>query len=84
MQQEINIAIGNKAPDVYFAEIKAQCQGGPKKYGGIDTLEELHANLRTHCIPESIFEMHAGHYEEFLKERRVLIAEKVRDYYKSL
>jgi hypothetical protein len=84
MQQEINISIGNKSPEVYFREIREQCQGGPKKYGGIDTMEELQTNLRTHCIPERIFDMHAGHYEDFLKERRGLIAEKIMVYYKSL
>lgn len=84
MQQEINIAIGNKSPEIYFAEIKQQCTKGKKKYGGIDTLEELHANLKTHCIPESIFSMDIKHYDSFLKERRGLIAEKIKNYYKKL
>lgn len=84
MQQEINIAIGNKSPDSYFKEIKEQCQGGKKKYGAIDTEEELRANLKTHCIPESIFEMDVNHYDGFLKERRKLIAEKIKGYYQKL
>ena len=32
----------------------------------------------------SIFTMTLEHYEEFLKERRKLMAEKMRDYYFSL
>lgn len=84
MQQEINIAIGNKSPEVYFNEIKVQCAGGSKKYGGIDTMEELTANLKTHCIPESIFNMDVSHYDSFLKERRKLIADKIKNYYNSL
>lgn len=84
MQQEINIAIGNKSPEVYFNEIKVQCAGGPKKYGGIDTMEELTTNLKTHCIPESIFSMDVSHYDSFLKERRKLIADKIKSYYNSL
>lgn len=84
MQQEINIAIGNRAPEVYFNEIKEQCSGGPKKYGAIDTMEELKANLRVHCIPESIFSMNVSHYDAFLKERRMLIAQKIKSYYAML
>jgi len=84
MQQEINITIGNKAPEIYFNEIKEQCTGGAKKYGAIDTLEELKQNLKVHCIPESIFTMNITHYDEFLKERRTLIAEKIKDYYSIL
>ena len=30
--------------------------GGKKKYGGITSLTELQANLRTHCLPESLLD----------------------------
>ena len=36
-QSEINIAIGDKAPEKYFKELAEQCDGGDKKYGGITT-----------------------------------------------
>jgi len=84
MQQEVNIAVGNKAPDAYFSEVLEQCQGGALKYGGISSLDELHENLKSNCVPESIFTMSLDHYDEFLKERRKLMAEKMRDYYFSL
>lgn len=84
MQQEVNIALGNKAPDAYFSEVLEQCQGGALKYGGISSLNELHENLKSNCVPESIFKMTLDHYDEFLKERRKLMAEKMRDYYFSL
>ncbi len=84
MQQEINIAIGSKSPDVYFKELKEQCQGGPKKFGGIDTLDELYHNLDTHCIPPSIFDMTVDNYEVFLEERRKLMSDKIKKYYQSL
>ena len=45
-QNEINIGIGDKAPEVYFAELAEQCHGGPKKYDGITEPEEMRANLR--------------------------------------
>lgn len=84
MQQEINIAIGAKSPDVYFNELKQQCEGGKMKYGSIQTMEELLKNLQTHCIPESIFTMNVDNYENFLNERRKLMALKIKGYYYSL
>jgi hypothetical protein len=84
MQQEVNIAVGNKAPDAYFSEVLGQCHGGELKYGGISSLDELHENLKSNCVPESIFTMTLDHYDEFLKERRKLMAEKMKEYYFSL
>jgi uncharacterized protein with ParB-like and HNH nuclease domain len=84
MQQEINIAIGAKSPDVYFRQLKDQCAGGKMKYGAIDSWEELQQNLKTHCIPELIFDSNIDGYDAFLSERRVLMAEKIRAYYHSL
>lgn len=84
MQQEVNIAVGNKAPDAYFSEVLEQCHGGALKYGGISSLDELHENLKSNCVPESIFTMTLDHYDEFLKERRKLMAEKMKEYYFSL
>lgn len=84
MQQEINIAIGNKSPDKYFSEIRDQCEGGSLKYGAIDSIKELNSNLKTHCIPESIFEMNTESYDKFLDQRRSLMASKIKEYYFSL
>jgi hypothetical protein len=84
MQQEINIAIGAKSPDVYFSELKEQCEGGKMKYGGIETMDELLSNLKTHCIPESIFSLNINGYDNFLEERRQLMSDKIRNYYYCL
>ena len=84
MQQEINIAIGAKSPNVYFRELKEQCTGGKMKYGAINNLDELLDNLKTHCIPESIFDSNIDGYEAFLNERRKLMSDKIRSYYYTL
>ncbi len=84
MQSEINIKIGNKAPKIYFDEIAEQCNGGTILHGAICELTVLKENLRMNCIPEKIFEMGIDDYEEFLKQRRVLIAQKMQQYYLSL
>lgn len=83
-QSEINIQIGDKAPNVYFAVVKKQCTGGPLKYGGIRDLKTLETNMQANCIPESIFDMTFEQYDDFLQERRILMANKIRDYYRSL
>jgi hypothetical protein len=83
-QSEINIAIGNKAPSVYFRELAEQCSGGPRKYGGITDLGDLKENLREHCIPESLLHNPEENYDRFLEERRNLMAAKVRDYFAKL
>lgn len=84
MQSEINIRVGNKAPDVYLDGVKEQCNGGILKYGGIDDWGTLTANLEANCIPPDIFEMDINHYDDFLKKRRLLMAEKIKNYYFSL
>jgi hypothetical protein len=84
MQQEINIAIGAKSPNVYFKELLEQCNGGKIKYGAIDSISELYDNLKTHCIPESIFDSSIDGYDSFLSERRKLMSEKIKKYYNSL
>ncbi|MGE4545687.1 MAG: DUF262 domain-containing protein [Pedobacter sp.] len=84
MQSEINIKIGNKAPQAYFDELTAQCNGGTAKYGAIGDIETLKHNLGRNCIPNTIFDMTLEDYDDFLLERRVLMAQKMRDYYFSL
>ena len=83
-QSEINIAIGAKAPKVYFGELINQCQGGKKKYGGITNKDELIKNLLEHSIPEEIFNSLAESYDSFLEARRKLMAAKIKEYYQTL
>ncbi len=84
MQSEINIKVGNKAPKDYFDRIAAQCGGGANQYGAITEMDALKKNLQMNCIPEEVFEMRIEDYEEFLKQRRLLMAEKMRSYYLAL
>lgn len=84
MQQEVNIQIGDKSPEVYFDKVLNQCHDKELIYGGINDMSELHNNLKSNCIPESIFTMNITNYEEFLIARRKLMAEKIKKYYHSL
>ena len=84
MQSEINIKIKDKAPNVYFGEVKKQCEDGNLIYGGIDSMDELIDNLNQNAIPLDIFDMDVNSYQEFLHKRRLLMADKIKKYYKSL
>ncbi len=83
-QTEINIAIGNKEPKVYFSQMLEQCNGGPKRYGNITALDELRENYRMNCIPDGVETMVVDTYQDFLAQRRELMAKKIRTYFESL
>jgi hypothetical protein len=83
-QSEINIAIGDKDPQVYFKELAEQCAGGAKKYGGIDDRAAMAANLRANCLPDSLLDGHVPDYETFLRQRRLLMAKKIQTWFNSL
>ena len=71
-------------PTAYFGALWRQCDNGKARYGGITDADELRTNLVAHCIPHGMEEAEVGDYDRFLKERRLLMAEKIRDYYRSL
>ena len=83
-QSEINIAIGHDAPEKYFSELAKQCAGGKKMYGGITDLAEMKANLRIHCLPESLLDGRILAYDDFLEERRRLMALKIKQWFEVL
>ena len=83
-QSEINIAVGSKSPAVYFAELAKQCNGGPKRYGGITKRADLLVNLRTNCIPESMLDGEIKDFEAFLEDRRKLMALKIKGWFEML
>jgi hypothetical protein len=83
-QSEINIAIGDKAPEQYFKELAEQCAGGKKKYGGITDVTELRANMRMSCLSESLLDGGTPTYNDFLEERRKLMAQKIKVWFETL
>lgn len=83
-QSEINIAIGDKPPKQYFAELAEQGRNGHKKYGGITAEADLRANLRMHCLPEAMLDGDIPTYDGFLEERRQLMALKIKSWFETL
>jgi hypothetical protein len=84
LDTQTNISIGEKAPNEYFNVVFEQCNSGNLKYGNISELEVLRKNLELNCIPNDIVKMDVSNYDEFLLERRKLMANKIKKYYNSL
>ena len=85
MRRGTNIRLSDTPPSAYFSELQVGFKEGELPYGDLENPVDLQTNLRAHCIPFdgmdiSIFE----NYNEFLRERRKLMAAKIRDYYQSL
>ena len=83
-QSEVNIAIGDKAPEQYFEELAGQVNGGRKLYGGIADSGDMRSNLSTHCVPEKMLDGDIPDYEDFLQERRKMMALKIKDWFEVL
>ncbi|MBQ6285581.1 MAG: DUF262 domain-containing protein [Bacilli bacterium] len=84
LQSEINIQISNKSPYDYMKEVKEQCNGANHVYGAIESMDDLKYNMEENCIPQNFVDMKIDDYEEFLKQRRILMAAKLKKYYYSL
>lgn len=83
-QSEINIQIGDRAPEDYFADLGQQCSGGVRKYGGIVDRSEMVANFAENCLPEALLDGEVPDYSTFLQERRRLMAQAIRSWFQSL
>jgi hypothetical protein len=83
-QSEINIAIGDRPPKEYFSELLDQANGGPIRYGGITDMETLRENFKQNALPDYLLRGHVPDYETFLKDRRQLMAQRIKKWFESL
>ena len=65
-------------------EVLNQCETRDPVYGAIVDKQILMENLQQNCIPEDFASMDISNYQDFLVERRKLIAEKIHNYYIGL
>lgn len=84
LDPQVNKAISDAAPCEYFGRALRQCETKELELGNITELTLLKENLAENCIPETVIEMDASRYDEFLIERRKLMAAMMRRYYMSL
>ena len=79
-----NIAVGKDEPCEYFTKVWNQCVSKEFHIGNLKTEEAVKKNLADNCIPLDIKNWTFKNYEEFLLQRRKLMANKIRDYYSKL
>lgn len=84
LDTQINKAIGESPPKIYFTNIKEQCISKSIVIGNIANTDELHDNMKMNCIPIDVFDMDVTDYGEFLLQRRKLMAQLIRRYYMAL
>lgn len=84
LDTQVNKSIGKKAPFEYLVEAIKQCETKEITCGSIIDIEMLKANLATNCVPYEASGMTYTDYENFLEQRRVLMAKKIKKYYYSL
>ena len=84
LDMQVNKAISDDAPNVYFGKVINQCAGGDIVFGNIVDKELLATNLEENCIPQNIMDMTVENYDEFLVERRKLMAALIQKYYERL
>ena len=83
-QSEINIAISDTPPKIFFAQLLEQVNGGKERYGGIRDRAQLEENLKQNCVPPSLLNGSIPDYDEFLGMRRKMMAQKIKTWFKSL
>ena len=60
------------------------CGSSSLKFQLINSEDDLYKNLEESAIPKDIINMYVENYEEFLQKRRVLMANKIREYFNKL
>ena len=83
-QSEINIAISDTPPKIFFPKLLEQINGGKARYGGIRDRAKLEENFRQNCLPLSLLNGTVPDYNKFLVIRRKLMAQKIKYWFKSL
>lgn len=84
LDTQVNKAISENAPCDYFGKVLKQCDTKIPVLGNITDAALLEENLKENCIPCTIKDMDASRYDEFLVERRKLMASIMKQYYMTL
>jgi hypothetical protein len=82
-QSEINIAIGDKPPEVYFASWPSSATAARRSTAASPTRRAAR-QPRASCLPESMLDGEIPNYDDFLEERRKLMALKIKAWFEAL
>jgi hypothetical protein len=83
-EQATNIKIGKQAPKDYIKKVNDEISNQVNDISTIDSVVVLQNNLVQNEIPISLISADFSLYESFLKERRILMAKKIKSYYEQL
>ncbi len=83
-EQATNIKVGAVAPAEYMAKVKSEITAGVINLSTINSEEILNENLKNNDIPLILETSSYLEYENFLIERRKLMAERIKKYYENL
>lgn len=84
LDTQVNKAISDDAPNVYFKRALTQCENEKLDIGNISDKERLMSNLAENALPKDVVNMTVNNYDRFLSERRKLMASIIEKYYKKL
>ena len=84
LDTQVNKAISDDAPAVYFSRVLEQCETKMPVIGNITDPEQLQRNLEENALPAEVVNMTVEDYEDFLVKRRHLMAKMIEMYYKQL
>ena len=80
LDTQVNKAISDEAPAVYFSKVKEQCQTKNVVFGNIMSDALLKTNLAENCIPNNVDQMTFENYDAFLQKSRMLMADTIHKY----
>jgi hypothetical protein len=81
LRNDINISVSDLAPREYLGDILS---GENNHHSDIVNEAEMINNFKDNAIPKILLQAEVDDYDEFLRQRQVLMAEMVREYYKTL
>lgn len=84
LDTQVNKAIRDDAPNVYFSKTSEQCSTKQLAIGNIADADMLKQNLEQNAIPETAIHMTFQDYDSFLEQRRRKMAKLIEKYYKNL
>ena len=84
LDTQVNKAIRDDAPNIYFGKVLDQCNTKNVVIGNITDCDRLKQNLEQNAVPETVVNMTVKDYDKFLEQRRYLMAKLIEKYYKKL
>ncbi|WP_421805005.1 GmrSD restriction endonuclease domain-containing protein [Flagellimonas sp.] len=83
-EQSTNIKVGKMAPRQYMQKVVQEIENGTYEISTIDTKPILEESLRSNDIPSVLHTAEHNDYADFLSQRRRMMADKIKSYYKGL